>query len=481
MLYGQVVRVNGYLTIAMGVTMLPCLMVDLLTGQQSPAIFGQSAGLALLIGVLVVIATSNNKHNTMSIREAFLLTSGTWFYLPVVGALPFILGAPEVNFLDAYFEAVSGMTTTGATVFEKIEDLPAGTQLWRGILQWLGGLGIVVVAMIFLPVMRVGGMQFFRSEGFDTLGKVMPRAPDIARSLLELYILLTLVCTFSYILFGMPIFDAAVVAMTTVSTGGFATSDASFAAYSGPLEYVSSVFMLIASMPFIRFIQLSRGQVQPLWQDVQVRSYLRWTGYAIASVVVWRLLHETTGFWVVLRETTFNIVTLFSGTGFASADVVAWGSFPLSVIFIVGLIGGCTASTGCSVKVFRWLVLIEAIKTQVRRIQSPNAILKPRLGAQPIPPDVFDSVIAFFALFTLTFGLLTVALDLTGLHISTAITAAWTSIANVGPAYGPEVSGSGALDAFPAAAKWLMIFGMLVGRLEVLSVFVLFTRTFWQD
>ncbi|MDX1781755.1 MAG: TrkH family potassium uptake protein [Thalassovita sp.] len=480
MQYSQVIRINGYLTIAMGMAMLPCMVLDWASGGQSPAMFGKTALLAVLSGVLVVLATNNRRSTDIGTREAFLLTTGTWAYLPLVGALPFIVGAPNVPLTDAYFEAVSGMTTTGSTVFDHIETLPKGIQMWRGILQWLGGLGIVVVAMIFLPVMGLGGMQFFRSEGFDTLGKVLPRAPDIARALLGIYVFLTLTCVLAYVIFGMSLFDATVLSMTTISTGGFANSDASFAAFSGPLEYVSALFMLLASMPFIRFVQLSRGQGRPLWQDVQVRIYLRWTAYAIAAVVIWRLLHESRDFPTVLRETTFNIVTLFSGTGYSSADVAGWGSFPLSVIVVIGLIGGCTASTGCSVKIFRWLVVIEAIKAQLMKIRAPSAVVTPRLGAKPIEPDVFNSVIAFFALFLLTFGFLSVALELTGLHNQTALTAAWTAIANIGPAFGPEVGPSGAMDGFPTAAKWLMIFGMLVGRLEILSVFVLFTPTFWR-
>lgn len=481
MQYATVARILGFLAIAMGIAMLPCLVIDGVTGDQHIGVFAQSAGLALLVGTIVVLSTQNRRDQGLGIREAFLLTTGTWVVMPMIGALPLMLGETQSAFTDAYFEAVSGMTTTGSTIYEKIETLPAGILLWRGILQWLGGLGIVVVAMIFLPVMRVGGMQFFRSEGFDTLGKVLPRAPDIARSLLDMYIGLTVLCALCYLVLGMSVFDATIHAMSTLSTGGFSTTDASFGAFKGPLEYVSAVFMLLASMPFIRFVQLTRGQVAPVLRDVQIRAYLRWTAYAIGAVVAWRWIHETGNFLDILRESTFNVVTLFSGTGYASEDITAWGAFPFTIIFITGLIGGCTASTGCSVKIFRWLVVIEAIKTQIRRIQWPNAVLRPRLGQQAIEPDVMDSVIAFFGLFVLSFGLLTVALNLTGLHPKTAITAAWTAIANVGPAFGPEVSSAGALNAFPETAKWLMIFGMLAGRLEILSVYVLFTRKFWMN
>ncbi len=479
--FSVVARILAFLTIGMGIAMLPCLVMDVITGDQHYGVFAQSAGLVLTFGILIVLATQNRRNQQMGVREAFLLTTGTWVLLPMLGAIPLMLGTPDSTFTDAYFEAVSGMTTTGSTIYVKIEEMPASILLWRGIMQWLGGLGIIVVAMIFLPVMRVGGMQFFRSEGFDTLGKMMPRAPDIARSLLEMYIGLTVLCAIGYTIFGMEPFDAAVHSMTTIATGGFANSDASFAIYKGPLEYISALFMFLASLPFIRFVQLTRGQVRPILSDVQIRAYVNLVILSVGSIVLYRMAFEDVEFLHVLRETLFNVTTLFSGTGYASEDITTWGAFPFTVIFFCGLVGGCTASTACSIKVFRWLVVWEAIKTQIRRIQSPNAILRPKLGQQAIGQDVFDSVIAFFVLFTLSFGLLSVALELTGLHVKTAITAAWTSIANIGPAFGPEVASSGAMNGFPETAKWLMIFGMLVGRLEILSVYLLFTRKFWQD
>lgn len=366
-------------------------------------------------------------------------------------------------------------------MFVGLDEMPEGTLLWRGILQWLGGLGIVIVALVFLPVMRTGGMQFFQTEGFDTLGKVLPRTLDISSSLLLVYISLTAVCAIAYFAFGMSAFEAIVHALTTVSTGGFSTTDQSFAAFSGPLEYVSVVFMVLASLPFIRYIQLSRGDAVPLLNDIQARAYIRWLTYAIVVVFVYRLGAGTVPIEVNIRETTFNIVTLFSGTGYGSADVLSWGPFPLVVIIVVGLIGGCTASTGCSIKIFRWLVLAEAIKAQLRIISSPHAVVNPKLGGQKISDEVMSSVIAFFTLFILSFGLLTVSLGLTGLAFKTSVTAAWTAIANVGPAFGPEVGPTGAFDAFPTPAKWLLTFGMLLGRLEILSVFVLLTPKFWRS
>lgn len=473
--------VIGLLLIPLGFLMLVSASLDYWQGQQSWGVFGGSSLITVFLGVVIALASRGQDTRALTIKQAFILTTFVWVVLPLLGALPFVLGVPHASWTDAYFEAMSGMTTTGSTVFVGLDDMPMGVLLWRGILQWLGGLGIVIVAFVFLPVMRVGGMQFFKSEGFDTLGKVLPRATDISRSLLFIYIYLTLACIVSYIVFGMNSLDATVHGLTTVSTGGFSTSDQSFAKFSGPLEYVSVIFMVLASIPFVRLIQMSRGNPRPFFEDIQVRTYVRWLAVACGLIIGYRMLVFGGDPFVVLRETVFNVVTLFSGTGYGSADITAWGAFSFAVIFCAGLIGGCTGSTGCSIKVFRWIVALEAIKSQIRRVRSPHSVAPMRIDGQPVTEDVVKSVAAFFTIFILTMGVIIIMLSLTGLDRGTAITAGWTAIANVGPAFGPEVGPTGAMDAFPTSAKWIMIFGMLVGRLELLSVFVLLVPSFWRD
>jgi trk system potassium uptake protein TrkH len=473
--------VLGLLTIVMGAAMLFPMALDFADGDPNWQAFAVSAAVAVALGGSVALASANFDLRQMSVREAFLLTTATWSVLPLVGAIPFLLGTPDVSLTDAYFEAVSGMTTTGATVFPGLDDLPRGVNLWRGILQWLGGLGIVIVALIFLPVMRVGGMQFFRSEGFDTLGKVLPRTIDISRALIQAYVALTVACAATYGALGMNWYDATVHALTTLATGGVSTTDRSFAAFSGPAEYAAVVFMILAALPFIRFIQFANGNRMALWHDAQVRAFLRWMAYAVAAIVLWRVLVLGHAVEPALRESTFNLVTIWTGTGYSSTDVTVWGSFAFTILFVGGLIGGCTASTGCSVKVFRYLVLKEALINQLRQLVSPRRVTVPRLDGRPIEQDVTDSVITFTVLFFLTLAVTAAALSLTGLETQTAITAAWTSVANIGPAFGPEVGPSGSMEAFPVAAKWIMIIGMLVGRLELLAVFVLFTTAFWRS
>ena len=240
--------------------------------------------------------------------------------------------------------------------------------------------------------------------------------------------------------------------------------------------------MVLASIPFVRMIQAARGDVKPLWRDTQVRAYLRWIFYSVAVIVIYRMLyiHQTAHPWDTLRETTFNVITIFSGTGFASTNVLDWGHLPFAILFYVALIGGCTGSTGCSVKIFRYQVLFQAVRAQIKRMQSPHRLYPLRLEGKRLDQDVVDSVMAFFTMFVLTFGLLIVGLALTGLHPKTALTGAWTAIANVGPAWGPEITANGSIAQFPTPAKWLMSIGMYLGRLELVSVFVLLLPRFWR-
>lgn len=478
--------VIGLLVATLGATMVFPMALDWASGDANWTAFLASAVISCVTGGVLALACANRAGRGLTLQQSFILTTGVWVMLPLFGGLPLMLGAPGLGLTDAMFEAVSGMTTTGTTVIggtaevPGLDLLPRGVNLWRGILQWLGGLGIVIVAMIFLPVMKVGGMQFFRSEGFDTLGKILPRALDISTALIQFYILLTLTCAMAYFALGMDGFDAVVHALATVSTGGFSSHDKSFGQFVGALEYASVLFMLLASLPFIRFVQVMQGQVGPLWRDAQVRAYLRWTLYGIGVVVAYEMVHLDKPFWDTLREASFNIVSTFSGTGFSSVDLSGWGPFPFVMLIMVGLIGGCTSSTGCSIKVFRYLILIEAIKVQMRRLYSPSAVITVQYEGRTVGDDVINSVIVFFTMFILSFGVLAVGLSLTGLQSKTAITAAWTAIANVGPAFGPEVGPTGAVNGFPGLAKWMMIAGMLVGRLELLSVYVLFMARFWR-
>ena len=408
------------------------------------------------------------------------MTTTVWIVVPLFGALPFMLGATGLGAVDALFEAMSGVSTTGTTVIDALDDLPRGLLLWRGLLQWLGGLGIVIVALVFLPEMRVGGMQFFRSEGFDTFGKALPRTIDISKGVLNVYLALTLACIFAYLALGMGAFDATVHALTTVATGGFSTRDASFADYSAGVQYASIVFMILATLPFVRLMQGTQGHLRPLWEDTQVRTYLRWIGYAVLLVVAYEIALSGRIDEAGLRARLFNTVSIFSGTGYGDGNVAAWGSFPFVILIAVGAIGGCTGSTGCAIKIFRYQLMLRALGQQARRIFHPSSVMVLRHEGRRVDDEVLQSVMLLFTVYILSLGVFSVALELTGLTLIESVTGAWTAIFNIGPAFGPSVGATGSVHGFPESAKALMILAMLMGRLEILAVLVLLLPRFWR-
>ncbi|WP_111731984.1 TrkH family potassium uptake protein [Roseovarius amoyensis] len=471
----------GLAVMTLGLTMFLPLAVDMAEGREHWPVFVESALLSIMIGGLVALACRNGVREGLTIRQAFVLTTGVWAVLPLFGSLPFMLGETQASFTDAYFEAMSGVTTTGTTVFEGLDDLPRGLLMWRGILQWLGGLGIVIVALVFLPIMRVGGMQFFTSEGFDTFGKVLPRAVDISKGVLNIYLLLTFACIVCYIILGLSPFDATAHALTTISTGGFSTRDASFGTFGAPAQYAAIIFMILASMPFVRLMQGVNGDFRPFLRDPQARAYALWVFYAFAFVALYELVVSGGLTEAAARERLFNLASIFSGTGYGDGDVTAWGAGPFMVLILAGAIGGCTGSTGCSVKVFRYQILFRAIGLQLKRIFNPHGVFVLRYGGRRVDDDVLHSVMTLLTLFILLFGLFTVALEMTGLTFTESVTGAWTALYNIGPAFGPGVGPTGAVDGFPESAKWLMILAMLVGRLEVVSVLVLLLPSFWRN
>ncbi len=472
--------VIGLVVSALGLTMLIPLAVDLFDGNRQWHPFGQSAIIAAGLGTLVALTCANGVRDRLTLQQTFLLATGVWVALPLFGAIPFVLGATDARLVDAVFEAMSGVTTTGATVFTKLEELPRGLLLWRSMLQWFGGIGIIIVAMVFLPELRVGGMQIFRSEAFDTGGKVLPRAAQIATRITAIYVALTLACQVAYVIVGMDGFEALNHALTTMSTGGFSTSDASFGVYQGVPEYVASVFMVLASLPFVRYVQLAAGSTRPLLQDAQVRAFI-WVIVALVAVLTaFRVLAKHDHAEHAFREALFNVTSIITGTGYASVDYQLWGAFPMVLFFFIGLIGGCAGSTCCSIKIFRYQILISAVAAQIRRIHTPSGIFTLRYQGRPVGLEVLNSVMSFVGIFVVMLGLTATALGLTGLDFVTALSGAATAIANVGPGLGDIIGPAGNFAALNDTAKWILIVAMLLGRLELLVVMVIFLPRFWQ-
>ncbi|MEL6241358.1 MAG: TrkH family potassium uptake protein [Pseudomonadota bacterium] len=472
--------VIGLLVAVLGAAMLLPLLADLAEGRGHWPAFAQSGLITVLAGVTLALSCANGVGQGLTIQQTFLLTTGVWLTLPIFGALPFIFGATEADFTDAFFEAMSGLTTTGATVLSGLDQLPAGILLWRGILQWLGGIGIIVVAMVFLPELRVGGMQIFRSEGFDTFGKILPRATEIASRISVVYVALTMICALAYMSTGLDPFDATVHAMTTIATGGFANYDASFAAFGPSTEYVAALFMLLAALPFVRFVQLSTGTARPLLLDPQIRGFFGTALVIVALVATWNLTQQNGEGEEAVRKALFNAVSLLTGTGYASADYMVWGSFAITVLFFAGLIGGCAGSTACSIKIFRYQLLIASIRAQLQKTRSPHGIFTPRYAGRAVGDDVLSSVMSFFMFFTVTLGALAVALGLTGLDFTTSVSGAAAALANIGPGLGDIIGPAGNYAPLNDTAKWLLAMAMLIGRLELLAVYAILTIQFWR-
>ena len=473
--------VIGILVVFLGLTMLAPLAVDFGQGNGHWPVFATSAAITIISGGFLALASSNGTHTGLDIQKTFLLTTLVWVALSVFAAIPFILGFTNANLVDAIFEAVSGITTTGSTVFNELDKMPKGLLLWRGILQWLGGIGIIVVAMVFLPELRVGGMQIFRAEGFDTLGKILPRATTIAFQISIIYVGITIACGLSYVLAGMNFFDAVVHAFTTVATGGFSNYDGSFSVFSWKVEYVAILFMILSALPFVRYVQLINGQGTAVFKDPQVKTFILLIILLVLLSTFVLSIQLNLSFELVFRKALFNITSILTGTGYASTNYMLWGGFLVSLLFFVGLIGGCAGSTTCSVKIFRYQIVFASIASQLKRIHSPNGVFIPRYQGRQISDDILNSVLTFFVVFFASLGILAVLLSLTGLDLITSLSGAAAALANIGPGLGETIGPDGNFSSLSDTAKWLLIAGMLIGRLELMAVYILFTLKFWRN
>ncbi|PIB25105.1 potassium transporter TrkH [Amylibacter kogurei] len=472
--------VIGMLVVALGAAMLLPMIVDIVTQSGHAGAFAVCAFITCISGAVIALACANAAEGGLTIQQTFFLTTGVWLVLPFFGSLPFIFGATEARFVDAFFEAMSGLTTTGGTVFTGLDTMPKGLLFWRGLMQWFGGIGVVVMAMVFLPMLRVGGMQIFRTEGFDTFGKILPRAAEIARNISSIYITLTLTCMVAYAMAGQSFFDAMVHSMTTIATGGFANYDSSFSDLGAATEYIGATFMILAALPFVRYVQFMGGSVKPLFKDSQIRAFAMTLLVVVLMLTIWRFTFVTQSGEFAFRKALFNGVSILTGTGYASDDYMLWGGFPITVFFLIGLIGGCAGSTTCSIKIFRFQLLFASIRAQIQRIHNPSGIFQPRYERRPVSEDVISSVMAFFMLFMVSLAVLSIALGMTGLDAVTSISGAAAALANIGPGLGAEIGPSGNFAGLNDGAKWLLSAGMLVGRLELMAVYVMFTATFWK-
>jgi trk system potassium uptake protein len=478
--FRPVAYVIGRILIVLAILMLAPAIIDWRAGLANGYDFLASAALTGVVGAALTLSTGNSLGQALDTRQAYLLTAGIWLLVPFFGALPFWIGAPGLSLSNAYFEAVSGITTTGATVIVGLDDLPAGMNLWRGMLNWLGGLGIAFIAMIFLPLMRVGGMQFFRTEGFDTFGKALPRATDIATQLLIVYCALTLLTIAVYSIIGMSTLDAVVNAFATVATGGFSPADISFSKYPGAGEYFGALFMILAAMPYIRFVQLMNGSAKPLFWDPQIRSYLLWLCCAVLMVTGWRVLQVGGDVEPTFREALFNLTSIMTGTGFFSGSFVTWGGFAMLIAFVVGLVGGCSGSSSGALTVFRVQIALSYLAREVRRIGNPSAVDPVKYAGRTVSDDVLNAVIMFVSGYIVIIGLLSSAMTLAGVDSVSAVFAVWQAMGNIGYGFGPLIERTGTFVDFPPPAIAIMTLAMILGRLGLVALLLLLLPSFWR-
>lgn len=478
--FRPVFHVIGLILVVLGSLMLVPALVDHFTESGNAGAFVSAAAMTVGLGLFVALANRSEISAEFDLRQAYVLTVLVWMVVPAFGAVPFVLGAPDLGLTDAYFEAVSGITATGATVITGLDGLPAGMNLWRGMLNALGGLGIAILAMIFLPIMRVGGMQFFRTEGFDTFGKALPRATDIARQLLVLYCGLTVAVMLAYAALGMGTLDAVVHGMASVATGGFSTRDASFSGFSAAIHYVAVLAMLIASLPFLRYAQLMAGYPMPLWRDIQVRAFLSWLLIATLMLAAWRVWTSAMPVEEAFRESLFNLASIMTTTGFGSGSFPSWGGEMLVIAFTLGMVGGCSGSTSSGLTVFRIQIAMAVLRRQIRQITNPSAVDPVKYDGRTVEEDVISALIMFISGFIVILGVLSVAMTLTGVDIESALFGVWSTLGNVGYAFGPLTARTGSFIDYPEPAVLIMTLAMIMGRLGLTAVLILLLPRFWR-
>ncbi|MAL95713.1 MAG: potassium transporter TrkH [Haliea sp.] len=478
-LWRPIIFICGQLLLVMALLMGLVAAFSVLRGDPETGVFFRSALITLGIG-LAMLAWGRTRHFHLVARQLYLLTTAAWLLMSLAGALPLFFSHFQLSFTDAVFEAVSGITTTGSTVLSGIETLAPSLLLWRSLLQWLGGLGVIGMAVSILPYLRIGGMRLFHTESSDWSEKSMPRIQTLARLLLVTYLAITLACTLAYATVGMGWFDAVNHAMTTVSTGGYATDDRSLGRFDSPVLWVASLFMLVGALPFTVIIGFARRPSLAILDNQQIRGLLLIVlslTLVLALYLVWRLGMEP---GAAVTQALFNLVSVITTTGFASTDYSLWGPFSVALFFFVTFIGGCSGSTSGGMKVFRFQLSALFLRQQVRKLIHPRGIYVALYNGRPLPDDIMLSAVAFSFLFFVCLAAATLLLALMGLDLVTSLTAAATALTNVGPGLGEIVGPAGNFASLPAPAKWLLCFAMLLGRLELLTIMVLFSRTFWR-
>ena len=471
----------GTLLIVLGLSMLVPYCAQILYDEDSHS-FLSSSFITILIGVLFVLANLQEKYQ-LNLKQTFLFSSFAWLSIAIFGALPFILSDINFSLSDSFFESMSGITTTGSTVIVNLDTSPKSILLWRAIMQWLGGVGIIVMAITVLPLLKVGGMQLFKIESSDSPEKILPRTTQVAFIIISTYLVLTICCSFFYRTLGMSLFDSIAHAMTTIATGGFSTHNDSIGYFNNPnIEIVATIFIILGSIPFITYLKFIKGNRKIFFQDVQIKGLI-YLFLLSALIMFLYLFFNNKDILIIekIRIASFNVVSILSGTGYVTNDFSLWGKFPLIFFLFLMFIGGCAGSTACGIKIFRFQLLFLFLNNQIKKLIYPNSVFIVKYNDQKITDNYMNSIIIFIFAYLFIFILTAMLLSVTGLDFLSAISGAATSISNVGPGLGEMIGPNGNFKSIPEISKWILSFGMLLGRLELFAVLILFFPSFWRN
>ena len=471
----------GILLVVLGVSMLAPYLVQLLYKENSHS-FVSASFVTIFIGVLFILNNLEQEFK-LNLQQTFLFSTLAWLMVAIFGSLPFLLSPKEFTFSEAFFESMSGITTTGATIISDLDNSPKSILIWRAIMQWLGGIGIVVMAITILPLLKVGGMQLFKMEGPDTTEKILPRTIEVATIIISTYLILTFLCGASYWFFGMSIFDSVSHAMTTIATGGFSTHNKSIGFFQNSnIEIIASIFIVLGSIPFISYLKFVKGDKKIFLKDVQIKGMINILAFSVIIMFIYLLFIEyESGLFEKIRISSFNVISILSGTGYVTDDFGLWGNFSLIFFLFLMFIGGCAGSTACGIKIFRLQMLLIFLKNQIKKLIFPNSIIITKYNNKKISDDFINSVIIFIFSFLFIFLIIAMLLSISGLDFLTAISGAASAISNVGPGLGDIIGPNGNYKAIPDISKWILAFGMLLGRLELFAVLVLFFPSFWRN
>ena len=471
----------GILLVVLGVSMLAPYLVQIYYQERGHS-FLSSSFITIFIGVLFILTNIENEYR-LNLRQTFLFSTLAWVSVALFGSLPFILSSENFTLSDAFFESMSGITTTGATIITNLDASPKSILLWRSVMQWLGGIGIVVMAITILPLLKVGGMQLFKMEGPDSTEKILPKTTEVATIIISTYLILTFFCAFLYWTFGMSIFDSIAHSMTTIATGGFSTHDDSIGFFKNSnIEIIASIFIVLGSIPFISYLKFVRGNKKIFFHDNQIKGLIYLLTISTLIMFLYLIfINNESSLLDKIRISSFNVISILSGTGYVTDDFGLWGKFSLIFFLFLMFIGGCAGSTACGIKIFRVQMLFLFIKKEIKKLISPNSIVIVKYNNQKITDKFIKSVIVFIFSFLFLFLIISILLSISGLDFLTSISGAASAISNVGPGLGSIIGPDGNYKEIPNISKWILSFGMLLGRLELFAVLVLFFPSFWKE